>query len=95
MHVHVYMFTFITITQKPAARRPPQTGPLARSRVAGCARRSCAMRGALSSLWPALMSMIADLTRPEQRILAYGLIALGAPWHAPGPPLERLGPLLV
>ena len=36
----------------------------------------CALRGALSSLWPALMSMIADLCRPEQRILAYGLVAL-------------------
>lgn len=38
----------------------------------------CALRGALSGLWPALMSMIADLTRPEQRILAFGLVALGA-----------------
>jgi len=38
----------------------------------------CFVRGALSGLWPALMSMTADVIRPDDRILAYGILTLSS-----------------
>ena len=55
----------------PATPNPKEPPPPAPSPGVGCA-----LRGLLSGLQPALMSMIADVTRPDERILAYGLLAL-------------------